>query len=77
MSSFQLNIKDLSNELEKAKDILEKKLEDLKLEGISQENINYIKLTFEESLKKENLEYLKNKQTNSINSVFDKNILRH
>ena len=54
MSSLELNIKNLSNELLEVKDKLELKLKSLKLSGLSDENILYVKTLFEQVVEEEN-----------------------
>ena len=66
MSSFELNIKNLSNELLEVKDKLELKLESMKLSGLSDENILYVKTLFEQVVEEENKSfnnYLSNDDT--------------
>ena len=59
---FKLNIENLNSELILVKDLLDLKLNELKLKGISKENLNYIKNIFIQTLEKENLNFLDNKK---------------
>ena len=70
---FKINIENLNSELNIVKDLLDLKLNELKLKGISKENLNFIKDIFVQTLEKENLNLInnikKNKQFIHFNSV--------
>ena len=54
---LNIEIENLYNELNGVKDILNNKLNELKIQGISKDNLLFIKGIFKKTLEKENLNY--------------------
>lgn len=62
LNMFKINIENLNSELNLVKDLLDLKLNELKLKGISKDNLNFIKDIFIQTLEKENLNLIDNKK---------------
>ena len=59
---FKIDIENLYSDLNEVKDLLDLKLNELKLKGISKDNLNFIKDIFKRTLEKENLNFIDNKK---------------
>ena len=71
---LNIEIENLYNELNGVKEILDNKLNELKIKGISNDNLFFIKGIFKKTLEKENLNYIENNKKinnkNFINKIF-------
>ena len=67
---LNIEIENLYSELNGVKEILDNKLNELKIQGISNDNLFFIKGVFKKTLEKENLNYIENnKKINNKNFI--------
>ena len=59
---FKIDVENLYSDLNEVKDLLDLKLNELKLKGISKDNLIFIKDIFKQTLEKENLNFIDNKK---------------